>query len=77
MIVAGIGSRKGVAVEEVLAAIDAALAEHGLRREDLALLATAPRKASEPALREAGSLLSLQLTVIKDAALAAASDRTG
>ena len=32
MIVAGIGSRKGVAANEVLAAIDAALAAHGLSR---------------------------------------------
>ena len=32
MIVAGIGSRKGVAANDVLAAIDAALAAHGLSR---------------------------------------------
>ena len=35
MIVAGIGSRKGVAAKEVLAAIDAALAAHGLSRGEL------------------------------------------
>ena len=42
MIVAGIGSRKGVAAKDVLAAIDAALAAHGLSRGEIDRLATAP-----------------------------------
>ena len=41
MIVAGIGSRKGVAAADVLAAIDAALAAHGLTRGQIDRLATA------------------------------------
>ena len=46
MIVAGIGSRKGVTAEEVLAAIDAALASHGLLAYHLK-----PTVATEPQLK--------------------------
>ena len=76
VIVAGIGSRKGVTAGEVLAAIDAALAAHGLQREDLALLATAELKRDEAGVREAAEALGLELNVFESAALAAASDRT-
>jgi cobalt-precorrin 5A hydrolase len=76
MIVAGIGSRKGVTGAQVLAAIDAALAAHQLRREDLNLLATGALKCDEVGLLEAGSALGLQLNVVEDVALAAASIRT-
>ena len=52
MIVAGIGSRKGVAANEVLAAIDAALAAHGLALTALIdALATAELKRDEAAHR--------------------------
>jgi len=76
MIVAGIGSRKGVTAAEVLAAIDAALAAHRLTRGDLALLATAELKASEPGLHDAASVLGLELNIVDETALAAAADRT-
>ena len=76
VIVAGIGSRKGVTANEVLAAIDAALAAHGLRREDLGLLATAELKRDEAGVREAAEALGLELNGFESAALAAASDRT-
>ncbi|MDW6020553.1 cobalamin biosynthesis protein [Mesorhizobium sp. BAC0120] len=76
MIVAGIGSRKGVATEDVLAAIDAALAAHGLVRSRLDRLATAPLKADEPALHGAANALGLELVVVQDAKLAEVSDRT-
>jgi cobalt-precorrin 5A hydrolase len=76
MIVAGIGSRKGVATKDVLAAIDAALAKHGLMRGRLDRLATAPLKADEPALDAARAALGLELVVVEDAKLAEASDRT-
>lgn len=76
MIVAGIGSRKGVTAADVLAAIDATLAAHGLRREDLRLLATAGLKRDEAGLLEAASILGLELHVVDDTALQTASDRT-
>ena len=75
VIVAGIGSRKGVTVDEVLAAVDAALAAHGLTRGELDLLATAPLKASEPALHEAKSVLGLELVVVDEHALSETSHR--
>ena len=76
MMVAGIGSRKGVATEDVLAAIDSALAAHGLVRSRLDRLATAPLKADEPALHGAATALGLEQVVVQDAKLAEVSDRT-
>jgi cobalt-precorrin 5A hydrolase len=76
VIVAGIGSRRGVTVEEVLAAIDAALEAHGLTRSDIDLLATASVKASEPAFAKASALLDLQLVIVDEHALGEASHRT-
>jgi cobalt-precorrin 5A hydrolase len=76
VIVAGIGSRKGVTAAQVLAAIDAALAAHGLKREDLGLLATARLKRDEAGLREAADMLALDLKIINDIALQAATDQT-
>ena len=47
VIVAGIGSRKGVSASEVVAAVEAALKEHGLERSALSMLATAKMKQDE------------------------------
>ena len=76
MIVAGIGSRKGVAEAQVLAAIDAALSAHGLTRGRLDRLATASLKRDEVALHAAGAALDLELTVVDGEALERASGRT-
>jgi cobalt-precorrin 5A hydrolase len=76
MIVAGIGSRRGVTADDVLAAIDAALAAHGLERGDLNLLTTARLKASELAFAEASTALGLEFAIVDDPALAEASHRT-
>ena len=76
MIVAGIGCRKDVRTEEVLAAIDAALAEQGLGRKELNALATAPLKREEAAIRMAGAFLSLDVVVAGENALHAADNRT-
>jgi cobalt-precorrin 5A hydrolase len=76
MIVAGIGCRKDVRTEEVLAAVDAALAEHGLERKALDALATAPLKREEAAIRMAGAFLSLDVVVAGENALHAADNRT-
>lgn len=75
VIVAGIGSRKGVTVDDVLAAIDAALAEHGLTRARLDRLATVALKAEEPALLSAATTLRLEIVVADPAALDAAGRR--
>ena len=76
MIVAGIGCRKDVRTEEVVAGIDAALAEHGLGRDALAAIATAPLKREEAAIRMAGAFLSLDVIVADEDALKAADNRT-
>ena len=76
MIVAGIGSRKGVAANDVLAAIDAALATHGLTRGAIDRLATAELKRDDPALTDASAAIGLELTIVGDDALRAASPRT-
>ena len=76
MIVAGIGSRKGVAANDVLAAIDAALATHGLSRGAIDRLATAELKRDDPALGAASEAFGLELTIVDDEALRGAASRT-
>jgi cobalt-precorrin 5A hydrolase len=76
MMVAGIGSRKGVGVEDVLAAIETALEAHGLAMTALSALATAPLKKDEEAITAAGRALNLPVIIVDDAALQAASPAT-
>lgn len=76
MRVAGIGCRKGVAAADVLAAIDAALADSGLPRSALDALATVPLKRDEPALHAASATLGLPLLVPADSEIVAAAART-
>jgi len=64
MIVAGIGSRKGVSANEVIAAIDAALAQHRVARPTLSALATTEAKRGEPAFGAAAEVLGLPLIVV-------------
>ncbi|RUW58790.1 cobalamin biosynthesis protein [Mesorhizobium sp. M7A.F.Ca.US.008.03.1.1] len=73
MMVAGIGSRKGVRVEDVLAAIETALEAHGLAMTALSALATAPLKQDENAIVAAGHQLNLPVIVADAAAIEAAS----
>ena len=75
MIVAGIGCRKGVEADHVLAAIEAALAAHGLPPAVLSALATAHFKRAEAAIAAAGKALKLPLLLVDDAALRAVSLR--
>ncbi len=63
MIVAGIGSRKGVRVDEVLAAVDAALNAHGLGRGALGRLATLEIKREETGIFEAAVILGVEVVV--------------
>jgi len=76
MIVAGIGSRKGVSAAEVVEAVDAALREHGLDRSALAALATASHKRDEVGIVVASGTMNLPLALVDDAALAAMSRLT-
>jgi cobalt-precorrin 5A hydrolase len=76
MMVAGIGSRKGVSASEVLAAIETALEAHGLAMTALSALATASLKQDEEAILAAGRELALPVIVVDDEALKAALSRT-
>ncbi|TPN45504.1 MULTISPECIES: cobalamin biosynthesis protein [unclassified Mesorhizobium] len=76
MIVAGIGSRKGVNVEDVLAAIETALETHGLALTALSALATATLKKDEDAIAAAGRALNLPVIIVDDPALQAVSTDT-
>ncbi|RJT42090.1 cobalamin biosynthesis protein CbiG [Mesorhizobium waimense] len=76
MMVAGIGSRKGVNAGEVLAAIETALEAHGLAMTALSALATASVKQDEPAIFSAGRELALPVIVVEDDALKSASSGT-
>ncbi|MEQ9247653.1 MAG: cobalamin biosynthesis protein [Nitratireductor sp.] len=73
MICAGLGARKGVTSEAVLAALDAALATHDIARDRLDALATVPRKRDEPGLTDAAKALGLPLVIADEAALQAAA----
>lgn len=75
MMVAGIGCRKGVDQGQVLAAVEAALATHGLPPTALSALATAHFKRAEAAIAATGKALSLPLLLVDDAALRAVSLR--
>ncbi len=76
MMVAGIGSRKGVHVEDVLAAIETALETHGLAMTALSALATTALKEDEEAIAATGRALNLPVIIVDDAALEAASSNT-
>lgn len=75
MIVAGIGSKRGVSVEEVIAAFDAALARAELGRDDVSLVATPAIKGGEAGISEAAALLGLPLVLVPQSQLEAASSR--
>jgi cobalt-precorrin 5A hydrolase len=76
MMVAGIGSRKGVSVEDVLAAIETALEAHGLAMTAISALATAALKTDEEAIAAAGRTLNLPVIIVDEAELQAASPDT-
>jgi cobalt-precorrin 5A hydrolase len=76
MIVAGVGCRSGVTVQAVLQAIDAAMLAHGLVTAKIDMLATAPLKAHELAIRDAALHLSLDLRVVTQGELDAAAANT-
>jgi cobalt-precorrin 5A hydrolase len=75
MMVAGIGCRRDVSMRDVLAAIESALAAHGLAPGALSALATAKLKQDEAAIFAAGSELRLPVLLVDRAALQAVSLR--
>nr|WP_051069136.1 cobalamin biosynthesis protein [Mesorhizobium metallidurans] len=64
MMVAGIGSRKGVSAGEVLAAVETALEAHGLAMTALSALATTEFKRNEEAIFAVGRELGLPVIVV-------------
>lgn len=66
MIVAGVGFRKGTRGAEIVAAVDAALAAHGIGRGQLEKLATSQQKSGEAGVAEAGRLLGLTVIGVED-----------
>ncbi|MGQ9928229.1 MAG: precorrin-4 C(11)-methyltransferase [Chloroflexaceae bacterium] len=71
VLVAGVGCRRGVPVEELRAALDAALAGAGLDPRCLAALATAALKADEPGLQALAEERGVPLVIVPDARLQA------
>lgn len=64
MIVAGIGSRKGVAAEEIVALIERALAEANVDRVELSAVVTAEAKAEEHGIIAAAETLNVPFQAI-------------
>jgi cobalamin biosynthesis protein CbiG len=67
-LVAGIGCRRDATAEDILVAIDAALAEAGRTRGELTLIATIPLKADEPGIAGAAAILDVELVIVTNAA---------
>jgi cobalt-precorrin 5A hydrolase len=63
-VIAGIGLRQQATADEILALLDATLAEAGLERDDLAALTTLDHKASHSALRAVSALLDIPLLAL-------------
>lgn len=76
MIVAGIGSQKGVAPEAVLAAVDAALGTYGRARADLSGLYSSAPKIAEPGIVAAAHALGIGCHAVAEDALKQADART-
>jgi cobalt-precorrin 5A hydrolase len=75
-LVMGVGARKGVSPQEVLEAIDSALAECGRRREEIGVLATADLKRGEAGIAEAARALGKNVLYLGDDVLNAQSPTT-
>lgn len=65
-LVVGVGARKGVSPQEVLEAIDSALAESGKGREEISVLATADLKRGEAGIAEAARTLGKNVLYLSD-----------
>jgi cobalt-precorrin 5A hydrolase len=76
MIVAGIGARKNVTADEVLAVLDAALATHDLPRAAISALALSSAKSAEPGIAQAANQLGIACQGITDKLLRGADTIT-
>lgn len=76
MIVAGVGSKRGVSAADVLAALDAALERVNLSRDDVKVMATPAVKGGEVGIAEAAALLGLPLVLVPQGQLEAMADQT-
>jgi cobalt-precorrin 5A hydrolase/precorrin-3B C17-methyltransferase len=70
-LVVGVGSRRGVAAEDVRTAIESTLRDAGLAQASVAALATADLKADEPGIRQAAADLGVPLHIMTSEQLAA------
>ncbi|WP_246529229.1 cobalamin biosynthesis protein [Microvirga zambiensis] len=75
MVVAGIGFRRSVAADEIVALVELALARASLARDDLSRLATVDVLAETPAFREAAHRLNATAMPVAAPALAATAPR--
>lgn len=76
MIVAGIGSKKDVTKDQVLAAICAALTMHGLETSQIEAIAVPELKSDDPGIREAARELGLVVMVVSREDLEREAGRT-
>jgi cobalt-precorrin 5A hydrolase len=63
-VIVGVGCRKGVSAEKILQAIESALAETGIKKEEIRWLASADVKAGEAGLIEAARALGVPLRLV-------------
>ncbi|WP_127090421.1 cobalamin biosynthesis protein [Aquabacter cavernae] len=75
MIVAGVGSKRGVTREEVCATIDAALDRAELSRTALGAIATPAVKGGEAGIAAAAAALGLPLILVPQSRLEAVADQ--
>jgi cobalt-precorrin 5A hydrolase len=75
-LVVGLGTRKGVAAEEILDAVDAALQASGRRREEIGVLATATLKRNEKGIAEAAEILGKKVVYLSEEVLNAQEPST-
>ncbi|WGD32070.1 cobalamin biosynthesis protein [Ancylobacter sp. WKF20] len=75
MIVAGVGSRRGVTAEEVCAAVRGAMERHDVKLCDIALMATPALKGGEAGIMKAALDMGLLLVMVPQSQLEAAGKR--
>jgi cobalt-precorrin 5A hydrolase len=76
MIVAGVGCRRGAPADAIMAAIEAALADSGLAKASLGIIATSAAKSAEPGIAGAAAALGVPLVLVAQIDLEAAAGRT-
>jgi cobalt-precorrin 5A hydrolase len=76
MMVAGVGCRRGASARDIEAAIRAALARAGVDADALEAIATITAKRDEAGIAAAATALGVNVIVVPETALQAASQRT-